>query len=503
MRKIKKILVANRGEIAVRVMRTCRDMGIPTVAVYSEPDRKALHVRYGTEAYLIGPALAKESYLNITKIIDTAKKSGADAIHPGYGFLSENAEFAQAVVDAGLIFIGPKASSMHAMGSKTRARQIMQAAGVPVVPGITESIDDPEQALKIAHEIGFPVMLKAAAGGGGKGMRKVDMPEAFKSAFEAAQSEARNSFSDASVYIEKFLEKPRHIEVQVFADMHGHVISFAERECSVQRRHQKVIEESPSCFVDEGMRQKMGEVARQAALAVDYVGAGTIEFLVDAHKNFYFMEMNTRLQVEHPVTEMVTGLDLVEMQIKVAQGEPLEIREHHVSANGWAIEARLCAEDPRQNFIPTPGAIRHFRQPGGPYVRTDAAIYTGCQVVVDYDPMIGKIIAWAPTRNLAIKRLDRALSELTVKGCATNTMFLRQLLNFEPFVSGHYDTSVIDQFQKHPPKWIEEEHKIVAMLGAALFNYEREKKMQTRINTTHIQHQQDFSSWQLKGRPSR
>lgn len=497
---IKKILVANRGEIAVRVMRTCRDMGIPTVAVYSEPDRKALHVRYATEAYLLGPALAKESYLNIGKILDVAKKSGADAIHPGYGFLSENAEFAQAVLDAGLILIGPKPSSMEAMGSKIRARQIMQAAGVPVVPGIMESIADPEKALQIARDIGFPVMLKAAAGGGGKGMRKIDRPEDFKSAFEGARSEAQNSFSDSSVYIEKFLERPRHIEVQVFADTQGHVISFAERECSAQRRHQKVIEESPSCFVDEDMRQKMGAVARQAAKAVDYLGAGTIEFLVDVHKNFYFMEMNTRLQVEHPVTEMVTGLDLVEMQIRVAQGEPLEIREDYVPAKGWAVEARLCAEDPRQNFMPTPGAIRHFRQPGGPYVRTDAAIYTGCHVAVDYDPMIGKIIAWAPTRDLAIKRLDRALSELTIKGCTTNTMFLRQLLNFEPFVSGVYDTSLIECFQKQPPKWIETEHEIVAMLGAALFNYEREKKMQTHVNVNQVSGQKNLSSWQLEGR---
>ncbi len=503
MKKIRKILVANRGEIAVRVMRTCRDMSIPTVAVYSEPDRKALHVRYATEAYLIGPALAKESYLNITKIIDTAKKSGADAIHPGYGFLSENAEFAQAVLDAGLTFIGPKPSSMHAMGSKTRARQIMQAAGVPVVPGITESIADPQQALQIAQQIGFPVMLKAAAGGGGKGMRKVETPEAFQAAFEAARSEAKNSFSDGSVYIEKFLEQPRHIEVQIFADTKGHVISFAERECSVQRRHQKVIEESPSCLINEDMRQKMGVVARQAALAVDYVGAGTIEFLVDAHKNFYFMEMNTRLQVEHPITEMVTGLDLVEMQIRVAQEEPLEIRENYIPANGWAVEARLCAEDPQRNFMPTPGEIRHFRQPGGPYVRTDAAIYTGCQVTVDYDPMIGKIIAWAPTRPLAIKRLDRALSELTIKGCTTNAMFLRQLLNFEPFLSGHYDTGLINQFQKQPPRWIEHEHQIVAMLGAALFNCEREKKMQAHIDTSPMKAQQTLSAWQLKGRQTR
>lgn len=498
--KIKKILVANRGEIAVRVMRTCRDMGIPTVAVYSDVDRKSLHTRYATEAYLIGAALAKESYLNIDKIIDVAKKSGVDAIHPGYGFLSENADFAQAVLDAGFILIGPKPTSMHAMGSKTRARQIMQQAGVPVVPGIVESIADAQKAFQIAQNIGFPVMLKAAAGGGGRGMRKIERAESFLSGFEAAQSEAKNSFGDSSVYIEKFLENPRHIEVQVFADHQGHVISFAERECSAQRRHQKVIEESPSCFVDEDMRQKMGLVARQAARAVDYVGAGTIEFLVDKHRNFYFMEMNTRLQVEHPVTEMITGLDLVEMQIRVAREEPLEIREDQVPARGWAVEARICAEDPHQNFIPAPGFIRHFRQPGGPYIRMDAAIYTGCEITADYDSMIGKLIAWAPTRDLAIKRLSRALSELTIKGCMTNAMFLRQLLNDRHFLSGVYDTSLIENLQKDPNPWIEEEHKIVAMIGAALFNYERDRKMQTHVNLGPIQNQSNLSSWQLQGR---
>lgn len=502
MRKIQKILVANRGEIAVRVMRTCREMGIPTVAVFSEPDRKSLHVRYATEAYAIGPALAKESYLNIGKIIEAAQKSGADAIHPGYGFLSENAEFAQAVMDAGLILIGPKPSSMHAMGSKTRARQIMQAAGVPVVPGITSAIADPKEALQIAQEIGFPVMLKAAAGGGGRGMRKVDSAEVFMSAFEAAKSEARNSFSDDAVYIEKFLEKPRHIEVQIFADMHGKVVSFVERECSAQRRHQKVIEESPSCFVDEAMRQKMGQVARQAAKAVDYIGAGTIEFLVDAHKNFYFMEMNTRLQVEHPITELVSGLDLVQLQIQVAQGEKLPFDTEQIPSHGWAMEARICAEDPARNFIPTPGQITDFRQPGGPYVRTDAAIYSGCQVTADYDSMIAKVIAWAPNRALAIKRLDRALSELTIKGCMTNVMFLRQLLNYRPYISGEYDTSLIECHQKESPEWIQEEHRVAALIGAALFKYQRDKKSQITLPSNSNTQECNLSAWQLMGRRS-
>lgn len=480
-RPIQKVLVANRGEIAVRVMRTCRDMGIPTVAVFSEPDRKSLHVRYATEAYAIGPAAAKESYLNIDRILEVAKKSKADAIHPGYGFLSENAHFAQAVVDAGLTFIGPKAHSMTAMGSKTAARKLMSAAGVPVVPGLEEAINDETDALSYAKKIGFPVMLKAAAGGGGKGMRKVDSEKDFRSAWQGAKSEARNSFADDAVYIEKFLDKPRHIEVQVFGDEYGNVVAFAERECSAQRRHQKVIEESPSCFVDEAMRRKMGEVAIQAARAVNYVGAGTIEFLVDSNRNFYFMEMNTRLQVEHPVTEMITSLDLVEMQIQVARGEALTLTPEDLAPKGWAIEVRVCAEDARNNFMPTPGHVRHFRAPGGPYVRTDTAIYSGNTVTVDYDPMIAKVIAWGPTRDKAIARLDRALSEITIKGCKTNTMFLRQLLAFPEFTSGVYDTGLIDRYQKAPSRWFQKEHKVVALLGAALFNFEIERQLHAHV----------------------
>lgn len=497
-RPIKKVLVANRGEIAVRVMRTCRELDIPTVAVFSDPDRRSQHVRYATEAYHIGPAASKESYLNIDKILDVAKKSGADAIHPGYGFLSENAHFAQAVEDAGLIFIGPKPSSMTSMGSKTAARQLMSKAGVPVIPGLEDAISDESEALAYAKKIGFPVMLKAAAGGGGKGMRKVDRAEDFLSAWQGAKSEARNSFADDSVYIEKFLDKPRHIEVQVFGDQHGHVVAFAERECSVQRRHQKVIEESPSCFVDEEMRRKMGEVAVKAARAVNYVGAGTIEFLVDSNRNFYFMEMNTRLQVEHPITEMITSLDLVEMQIQVARGEPLKLTQEDLRPKGWAIEARVCAEDPRNNFLPTPGHVRHFRSPGGPYVRIDTAIYSGSDVTGDYDPMIAKVIGWGPTREKAIKRLDRALSEITIKGCTTNTMFLRQLLNFPEFAEGVYDTGLIERFQKAPNRWIQEEHKIVALLGAALFNFESEKQLRGHIPTGKDRLNTQISRWRTQ-----
>lgn len=481
-RAIKKVLVANRGEIAVRVIRTCRDLGLESVAVYSDPDRTALHVRFATEAYHIGPASPKESYLNIDKIIDVAKRSGADAIHPGYGFLSENPIFAEAVLAAGLIFIGPKAKSMEAMGTKTRARQVMSQAGVPVVPGLEEPVSDEKEARRIAQEIGYPIMLKAVAGGGGKGMRKVDRDEDFASMFRMAQSEARNSFGNDEVYIEKFLNKPRHIEMQVLADMHGNVAAFVERECSVQRRHQKVIEESPSPFVDPAMRQKMAEVAKMAARAVDYVGAGTIEFLVDSEKNFYFMEMNTRLQVEHPITEMVTGLDLVEEQIRIAEGHKLSAKDFTKEFTGWAMEARLCAEDPSRDFVPTPGKVTHLRMPGGPYTRTDTGVYAGSEITPDYDPMIAKLVAFGPTRDSARRRLDRALMEFTLKGCTTNTMFLRRILAYEPFIVGDYDTGVIAKFFKDAPAWYKDEHKTVALLGAAIFNFEKEKRLIAQIS---------------------
>lgn len=481
-KKIKKVLVANRAEIAVRVVRTCRDLGIETVGIYSDPDRTSLHVRFATEAYHIGPASPKESYLCIDKIIDVAKRSKADAIHPGYGFLSENPDFADAVEAAGLIFIGPKSKSMDAMGTKTRARQVMIKAGVPVVPGTENPVKDEREAKELARSMGYPVMLKAVAGGGGKGMRKVDREEDFISAFRMAQSEARNSFGNDEVYIEKFLNKPRHIEMQIMADQHGNVAVFVERECSVQRRHQKLIEESPSPFVDPVMRQKMAEVARMAARAVDYVGAGTIEFLVDDQKNFYFMEMNTRLQVEHPITEMVSGLDLVEEQIKVAEGLKLEPYDFTKEFRGWAMEARICAEDPKRDFVPTPGKVTHMRVPGGPYVRTDTGIYAGSQITPDYDPMIAKLISWGPTRDIARRRLDRALMEFTLKGCTTNTMFLRQILAFEPFVDGQYDTSLIAQYFKESPMWYRDEHRIVALLGAAIFNFEKEKRLTSQIS---------------------
>lgn len=484
MNKIKRVLVANRGEIAVRVMRTCRDLGIETVAVFSHPDRSSLHVRFATKAYCIGPALAKESYLNINKIIDVAKKSGCDAIHPGYGFLSENADFSKAVSDAGLIFIGPKPSSILAMATKTKARQVMIEANVPVVPGLKQSVNSDEEALKAALDIGFPLMLKASSGGGGKGMRKVDKKENFLSALRMAKSEAQNSFGNDDIYIEKYLNKPRHIEMQILADNYGNVTAFVERECSVQRRHQKVIEESPSPFVDDEMRQKMALVAKKAALAVDYQGAGTIEFLADDEKNFYFMEMNTRLQVEHPITEMVTGLDLVEQQILIAEGNKLDLPDCTKSFKGWAMEARVCAEDPKRDFLPTPGPVNYLRTPAGPYIRTDTGIYAGCTITPDYDPMIAKVISWGHNRDVARRRLDRALMEFALKGCTTNTMFLRQLLSYKPFIDGVYDTSLIENYLKKSPVWYKDEHKIVALIGAAIFNFEKEKSLlsQTKVS---------------------
>jgi len=499
-KNIRKILVANRGEIAVRVMRSCRELGIPTVAVYSDADRTALHVRYATEAFHIGPASAKESYLNIDKIIEVCKASGVDAVHPGYGFLSENAQFVRAVQEAGLIFIGPQPESMEKMGSKTAARAFMQAAGVPVVPGNAEAIKSPEAGLKLAEEMGFPVMLKAAHGGGGKGMRKVVAAKDFVSAFNGAQSESRNSFSSDEIYIEKYLDKPRHIEIQVMADVFGKTVAFAERECSVQRRHQKIIEESPSSFIDEHTREQMKKTACQAAKAVDYVGAGTIEFLVDSQKNFYFMEMNTRLQVEHPITEMITGHDLVALQIAVAQNEPLDIDDDQ-PAHGWAIEARVCAEDPDNNFLPTPGTITHLRQSGGPYVRTDTGLYSGSTVPMEYDPMIAKVVAWAQTRDGAIKRLDRALSELTIKGCTTNTQFLRRLLAFAPFVSGDYDTSIVDLFQKNTPIWCTDEHKLVAIIGTALLNFEHDQHMRSQVRKPDAGEAGTVSRWRAAKAP--
>ena len=444
----KKILIANRGEIAVRIIRACHEMGISAVAVYSEVDRASLHVRKADEAYPIGPATASESYLNLAKILDAAKSSGAEAIHPGYGFLSENAKFAQACVDAGVKFIGPTAAAMNAMGSKTKARQAMERAGVAFVPGTARGLESLAQADEVAARIGYPVMLKAAAGGGGKGMRLVHSAAELKSAFDSARSEAERAFGDNEVYIEKAIVNPRHVEIQVLADEHGHTVYLGERECSLQRRHQKVVEEAPSAIVDADMRRRMGETAVRVAEAAGYTNAGTVEFLVDQQKNCYFLEMNTRLQVEHPVTELVTGLDLVHLQIRIAAGEPLPFRQQDVTIRGHAIECRIYAEDPDNNFFPSPGKITLLLAPSGPGIRRDSGMYEGWTVPMDYDPLLAKLIGYGTDRDQAISRLTRALSEYFVGGIKTNISLFRRILRHPEFRAAKIDTGFLDRLLK-------------------------------------------------------
>jgi acetyl-CoA carboxylase, biotin carboxylase subunit len=444
----KKILVANRGEIAVRVIRACRELEIPSVAVFSDVDRAALHVLMADEAFPIGAAAAAESYLNIAKIIDVAKRCGADAIHPGYGFLSENAKFAQACVGVGVKFIGPSAASMEMMGSKTRARQEMEKAGVPFVPGTSRGLDSVQQAKDVAAKIGYPVMLKAAAGGGGKGMRLVYTAQELQPALEAAQSEAQRAFGDNEVYLERAILNPRHIEMQVLADEHGNTVYLGERECSIQRRHQKVLEEAPSPLVDPEMRRRMGEVAVQVAKAANYWNAGTVEFLVDTERNFYFLEMNTRLQVEHPVTELITGLDLVHLQIRIAAGEKLPFRQEDVVIRGHAIECRVYAEDADNNFFPSPGKIETLLTPAGPGIRLDNGVYAGWTVPIDYDPLLAKLVSYGEDRQQAIARLARALPEYFVAGIKTNLGLFRRILADKDFQAGKIDTGYLERLLK-------------------------------------------------------
>jgi acetyl-CoA carboxylase biotin carboxylase subunit len=445
----KKILIANRGEIAVRVLRACRELDISPVAVYSEADAAALHVRLADEAHLLGPAPSAESYLRIDRVVEAALRSGAEAVHPGYGFLAENAAFARAVNEAGLVFIGPPPEAMELMGSKTSARRAAEEAGAPVVPGTNHPLESVEQARETAARVGYPVMLKAAAGGGGKGMRLVPNESEMASAFDTARSEAASAFGDPSVYIEKAVERPRHIEIQVFADAHGHTVHLGERECSIQRRHQKVIEECPSPINDPALRGAMGEAAVRIARAAHYVGAGTVEFLVsDVTRDFYFLEMNTRLQVEHPVTELVTGLDLVREQIRVAAGLPLSFTQDEVRLNGHAVECRVYAEDPEQNFMPSPGRITSLRVPAGPGVRDDGGVYEGAEVSIYYDPMISKLATWGRTRAEAIERMRRALDEYNVGGIKTTLPFFREVMRDEEFVAGRLDTSFISRFNE-------------------------------------------------------
>src|SRR5271170_186022 len=470
-----KILIANRGEIAVRVLRACHEMGIAAVVVYSDVDRAALHVRMADEAYPIGAAAASESYLNIHKILDVAERSGADAIHPGYGFLSENAKFAQACADAGVKFIGPTAAAMEAMGSKTRARQAVEKAGVPLVAGTSRGVESFAEAEQVAAGIGYPVMLKAAAGGGGKGMRLVHAPEELKSSLEAARSEAERSFGDSEVYIEKAIVNPRHIEMQVLADEHGNTVYLGERECSLQRRHQKVLEEAPSPIVDADMRRRMGEVAVRVAQAVGYTNAGTVEFLVsqeenDQQKNFYFLEMNTRLQVEHPVTELVTGLDLVHLQIRIAAGERLPFTQDNVQIRGHAIECRIYAEDPDNNYFPSPGKITLLLSPSGPGIRCDSGMYEGWNVPIDYDPLLAKLIGYGTDRNQAIARLARALGEYFVGGIKTNISLFRRILHDADFHAAKLDTGFLDRMLKRTEgKVVDSRMAEVAAIAAGMF----------------------------------
>ena len=492
---LKKILIANRGEIAVRVIRTCREMNISTVAVYSEADRGALHVRMADEAYAIGPAPSRESYLVIEKIIDAAKQAKAGAIHPGYGFLAENATFSRACADAGIVFIGPSPDSIALMGSKIEARRAVAKYGVESVPGTLDPIASDHEAQKIAAGVGYPIMLKASGGGGGKGLRFVKSEEELGSALRNTRSEALAAFGDDSIYIEKFVENPRHIEIQVMADRHGNAIYLGERECTIQRRHQKVIEESPSPIMTPDLRREMGEAALKVVQAAKYYNAGTVEFLVDRHRRFYFLEMNTRLQVEHPVTEMVMGLDLVKLQIKVAAGETLPIRQEDVALRGAAVECRIYAEDPANNFFPSPGKIVRLQTPSGPGVRDDSGVYEGWTVPIDYDPMISKLVTWGATRTEAIDRMQRALREYHVEGIKSNIAFFHEILGHQDFRSGDFDTSFIDRWMQTRGNGSKSDQTLqdLAAIAAAVFH------SKSPAGSIEVPKQAD-SLWKVEGR---
>jgi acetyl-CoA carboxylase biotin carboxylase subunit len=476
----RKILIANRGEIAVRVMRACREMGIATVAVYSDVDRKALHVRYADQAFHIGPAASSESYLRIDRLLDAAKRSGAEAIHPGYGFLAENPDFARACADAGLVFIGPPVGAMELMGSKTMARHTLTQAGLPVVPGTDRNLASLEEAQRVADEISYPVMLKASGGGGGKGLRLVRSSAELESAYNTARSEAQNAFNDPSLYLEKYLDRPRHIEIQILGDQHGRLIHLGERECSLQRRHQKLLEECPSPIVHQELRRRMGETAVRIGKLAGYWNAGTVEFLMEQSGNFYFLEMNTRLQVEHPVTELVVGIDLVKEQIRIAAGEKLAWRQRDVRLRGAALECRIYAEDPANNFFPSPGYISRLQVPAGPGVRRDNGVYEGWTVPLEYDPLLSKVAVWGTERTEAIARMRRALGEYEIFGIKTNVLFFRRLLEHPEFVAGRLDTGIIDRalaagLMEEAAPSAEEER--VAMLAAALHMEGHEEKI--------------------------
>lgn len=489
---MKKILVANRGEIALRIMRTARRMGILTVAVYSEADRQAPFVRFADEAVCIGPPPSAQSYLLGDKIIEVARQTGAEGIHPGYGFLSENAVFAQKVADAGLVFIGPSPRSIEVMGSKLAAKEAAKKFDVPMVPGIDESITDVEMAKEIGRRVGYPVLIKASAGGGGKGMRVVEREEELQEQMERAISEAVSAFGDGAVFIEKFVTSPRHIEVQVLGDTQGNIVYLFERECSIQRRHQKVVEEAPSAILTPEMRRAMGEAAVKVAQSCNYTGAGTVEFLVDANRNFYFLEMNTRLQVEHPVTEMITGLDLVELQIRVARGEKLPFSQEDLRINGHALELRVYAEDPLNNFLPSVGKLTRYRPPVGTNIRVDDGYSEGMDVPIYYDPMLAKLVVHGATRSEAIQRMKEAIEQYEVEGAATTLPFGYFVMDHPAFVSADFDTNFVREY--FSPERLLESRQIPAKVAAiAALRFHLERKKQLKIVDSHK------SMWSKRG----
>src|SRR6516165_10618367 len=495
----KKILIANRGEIAVRILRACRELGIRSAAVFSEADRNSLHVRLADEAYPIRPAPSRESYLRIDKVMEVARHAGCDAVHPGYGFLAENAALPRGCTDAGITFIGPSAEAMEALGAKTAGRQLARRTGVPMVPGTNDPIEDPQQAQELARSMGYPILLKAVAGGGGKGMRQVTADSDFAAAYRDASSEAFNAFGNAHVYLEKYLERPRHIEIQILADTHGRVVSLGERECSVQRRHQKVIEEAPSPIMTPELRKRMGDAAVRLARAGGYTNAGTVEFLVDAHYDFYFLEVNTRLQVEHPVTEQVTGLDLVKLQIAIAAGHRLPFAWESITPRGHAMEVRLYAEDPENNFFPSPGKIIARHAPTGPGIRLDEGVYEGYTVPMEYDPLLSKLIAWGNSREETIARLRRALDEYTITGIRTNVSLFRRILGEPEFLGGEIHTKWLDELlaRPRPPALApREDTEEAAVIAAALW----QALMGEKSGSGHSREQAAPSRWKMEGR---
>lgn len=481
MAEIKKVLIANRGEIALRVIHSCKELGIKTVAVYSRPDAHSPHVLHADESVFIGEAASSESYLVIDKIVDAIKQTGADAVHPGYGFLSENASFAERCKKEGIIFIGPEPKAIRLMGDKTEARELVTQAGIPTPPGLKSELKDIEEARSVADDIGYPILVKAAAGGGGKGMRIVHKKEEFEASIKAAKSEAKNAFGDDRIYIEKYLEQPRHVEFQIIADTHGNVLHVFDRECSVQRRHQKVIEEAPCAILTPELREEMAKSAIKAAKACDYVGAGTIEFMVDKHMNFYFLEMNTRLQVEHPVTEMISGVDLVALQILVAEGKKLPFKQEDLEITGHAIECRIYAEDPADNFLPSTGLLKKHRVPTGSGIRVDAGVEEGQQITINYDPMISKLSVHGPDREIARKRMLRALDEYEIAGCKTTIPFCEFTLNHPAFIDAKYDTHFVPDHFTPKEMQVSQSPEDVA-LAAALLKTASEGKSEPVLN---------------------